>query len=240
METNNNINNLIQTIIGCGCLTNVKFIDAFIGNAPSGSSSFYTCPANRRALVLSVSAYNSTGSSIGIATTITISATTYFVRGESLNPGHTEIDRPIILEAGEIFGVNTSGTGINFWPVIIEYDNKNSLRSFKKTGIVSGNNTLYTVPVNKKTFITDLNSAYGYNPVVYYTFSGTPTTDWKLYVVNNGDTPNDNTNLIAKGTSFPAINQITTSATMYTGDYLVFNSTSSDTSQLMWANIYEE
>lgn len=227
-------------------LPNGKFVRVAGSNLPTGNNDLYTCPANKRAMVLASTAYNASAGTITVFEQVKISGT-YYNLTQPIGAGTGVITSSgataYVLEANEILSVNTATTaGLNIWYAVYEFDNTAALKTVKLTSFINGDNTLYTVPAGKTAFIIDL-IGQGNSPstagFIYFQKSG-GTINLSVNVVNSGGSP-ASTNLIKPTTS---INQSTRtlilgSITLGAGDFINVNSGSTNGTQIFWANILE-
>jgi hypothetical protein len=180
-------------------LINAKFISVntyFAASTGGTKNNVYTCPAGRRAYVMSLFVANNVGgTSSTFSTLVNVGGTSYQIGSlSSTTPagGNTTVlgTAVYVLEAGEVLQVaNTTTTSFSVFGTIVEFDNTSPLKSVKLLTLSSGENTIYTVSTGKSAVLLPptpvFTSSSGNYGVTYRNDSG-GTRTLKLYVVPNG------------------------------------------------------
>lgn len=227
-------------------LTGMKYVRAFVPNAGSGNVDVYTAPAGKRAMINAHGAYNTTGSSISFYPAIKVSGTYYKLRTAlgclANSPNQVATAVCFILEPGETFAINTTGTGLNLHARVVEYDNTVPLYMAKKlSSWSSGDNTIYTVPANTMAVLVDGVGAVQQNTTSlnYYNSSGgSVTIAW--YSVASGQSVGS-TYQVGSSTSIAndAVSNVVVSHTLSAGDFISLNVNSASNTQVAWVVVAE-
>jgi hypothetical protein len=149
-----------------------------------------------------------------------------------------------VLEAGESIAVNVNQQPCNVWGGVWEFDNTSNLKSAKLTSFVSGNNTVYTVPVGKTAAVlpntfTPCNGSVG---TFSYGNSAGVSRTVSFNLVNSGGSPGS-TNQICPSTSVPSQNVVFSpqiiGLTMAAGDFFSVNTDGNDAGQFAFCTVVE-
>lgn len=137
---------------------NPTYPNAYAISGGLGNVDLYTVPAGRKAIVIDIMVTNSTVSTITYYTQVkiggtyfrTCNATTESAAGIGHNYaiGGTRNCSQMVMNAGEIFGINTDVTGLSVWSNIIEFDSGSPISRASLTTMTAGDNTLFTVPAS--------------------------------------------------------------------------------------------
>lgn len=236
----------LDLIVGGVPLQGIAMRSARVGAAGSGYSDAYTCPHNKRALVVDCYAHNATLGSItaaifmkrlGAYYPLTVSA----VLGAGATVGF--MAAPFVLEPNEVISFNANAAGANVWFKILEYDKTVGLYSPRALGLAAGDNVLYECPARRGGVLlgaTTLSPANGTNSIIYLNGSSGSVTR-TLYVAPAGETPSSSNRAfpptaIAAG----AASQMSFRAgTLEAGDRVVLNVDSGAAGQVAWCNVAE-
>lgn len=224
-------------------LINAVYKTGFVGNAGTGNIDLYTAPAGKRALIRGFVAGNSTGGSLNATPQVKISAT-YYNLGALIAVGATGFNSAsvgFVLEPGESFAVLTSGTGLNLWATIIEYDSATPLFSARLTSFSTGDNTLYTVTTGKsaQTLTQATNALNLAGQIMYWNNSGGART-YSIYSVANGGSKGS-TNQLVFGASLANATTIISNlfSNISSGDFIVINVDAGTATQFAFMTVAE-
>lgn len=229
-------------------LQNIKFPSGQLANAGSGDIDAYTCPTNRRAMILSVQAYNTAGTTTNWHPQVKISGTYYQLQVDSAigTLGQATLSSSsinYILDPNEIFSIHTSQSGLNLILRIVEFDNTSNIKSSKLTTLASGNNTVYTCPANKTAMLLSgeliplyatsatqacyMNNSGGSRNIIWYVVpSGQSVGSTYQFITTTAVGSNTRSNL-------------TLMASLNTGDFIVINTNANTATQMAWVNVLE-
>jgi hypothetical protein len=148
------------------------------------------------------------------------------------------------LESGETLAINTSQAGLNFWYSIFEYDATYPIYSPKILNLISGDNTIYTVPSGKTA------SGLGGNMVTTIVAANRSsfrcinvsggTAQYTLYFIPNGGVKGVSnqvsaaTNVSNNNGFFPQVIPC-----LNGGDFVVLNTSVGTGIQTAWMNVVE-
>jgi hypothetical protein len=235
-----------------GQFPNLKYPAVRTSAAISGNNLLYTVPAGRKALVVDYIVSNSTASAIVNYPFVRIGGVDYRT-GASFNEpangwGHnysfaSSRSQPIVLNAGESFGVVTDAAGLTIWAHIIEFD---ELSPFSRADIrnwTAGANTLLLVPANKTIAIGAMGLTSGNLPapnatgIVYFNASGATRTLSAINIVPFGEG-------VALANQFATTNNVFNNTlfskffhgNLAAGDSIVLTSDSDAAGQFAWCN----
>jgi hypothetical protein len=245
-----------STFGGEGCLSpvgtllpNASFKTSIKSFTSTGNNDIYTCPANKRAIITEITAFNGHASSSStMVGMVKIGGVYYPATTSATVTAQQPNSRSItyILEAGETVAVSMTQQPFNVVCSIMEFDNTSNLKSVKITTagtMTSGDNTVYTVPNGKSALVVN-------NTLTMC--SGTQGTltagndvggiTYKWNVVPSGGSVGT-TNQIS-GTLTPASgqagsNQIVTSFTLGAGDFISVNASASTSNQIAFITVVE-
>lgn len=246
---------------------NPTFISAIIRftGATTGPRTVYTVPANRRAVAVSLTLYNDTGSAANFQLTVNIGGTHYPVNpaSASIAAGASLNQFPLgcpILEAGEIFEINNNaGTSYNVVVGVVEFDNTSSIRSVRifsdgvttagNSGkIVNGDAIMYQVTSGKTAYILSLgaqaapSSPLSLAPGTGFGYSNISGANRTIHfnIFANGGTAG-NTNQITAPTTGTNATETSSglSSTLGSQDCLSINCNSNAAGQMSWVNVIE-
>lgn len=222
-----------------------KGVRGSIENIGSGDIDVYTVPSGRKAIITGSTAYNTAGTTTTLFHQIKVGGTYYRISSNSTvnTITGTNIVLPnIVLEAAEVYAINTSQAGLNLALRIIEFDQSSPLKSPKILTLSNGNNTLYTCPSGKTAMMIASNVEIGDGGAShnYVNNSGAAKTiTWNA--VPSGGSPGS-TNQVSASTS---VNDDTRNAvsngpvSMEPGDFIVINTSAGDATQTAWTNLIE-
>lgn len=138
-----------------GRMPNPTFPKAYVNNTINGNNDVYTVPANRAAVVFSLTVANFGANNPTYFPQFKTGGT-YYQIAAGVAVGATPQNAIVVnvttlfLSAGEILSLNANATGMSAWFSVIEFDSAttNITRGLITT-LSNGNNTLYTVPAGK-------------------------------------------------------------------------------------------
>jgi hypothetical protein len=138
-------------------LTNPVWRSAFIANAPAGDNDLYTCPVNRRAIVVYFSSLNLTGAGVVIHPRFK-NGGTYYRAGTNVTNNANSMSFGFLaqsypLEAGETFTVNTAALGLNLAARIVEFDATHPYKAVRLFSPGAGDSIVYQCPAGKRAVI---------------------------------------------------------------------------------------
>lgn len=217
--------------------------------AGSGTTGVYTVPANKRAFVWA-NLYNTTVGSLNYSSSLSKDGGSTFkqiTNQAALGAGAASVAGAsfLILEAGDIFAINTSGAGINIFPSAQLFSNTSRIKQAIFTAFASGDNIVYTCPGGKTAvFVQSTAGPYANTAPTLFMVNGTGgsvTYQAKL-------TPSGGSTLLL-GASTAVVGAVTSvnsglvtnGANIYlnAGDALVINSGSATAGQMFIGNVYE-
>ena len=220
---------------------------------PAGDQALYTVPTGKKALVTDMWVTNPTAGSIGYFPKLTTPNGT-FQLGASKSEGAAGIGHnynggasnsiPIVLNAGEIFIINSSALGMSVWVSIIEFDASSALSRWDIQTWVNGNNVLYTHPAGKTVVFGAVSYSAINNPVATLTgfnvfnASGSTRTYVGPYIVPSAGSPSTanqfgGSNALISGQGFAKFFP----GGLATGDTIVITtSDANNTGQIAWIN----
>jgi hypothetical protein len=238
-------------------LNNFTAIKVFSSNIGTGDIDFsYTVPTGSRAVFVAFP-WNSTASSITYYPEVKIGGTYYPTAVKQTLANTTSattnaaLTYAIILEAGQKFAINTTGTGLNIVGTIYQFDTSSAVKSSVITTFINGNNTVYTCCSVGK------NSAFILGHIASF-YSGAATVGNLWGFNNTAGTLSYTWNFVPSGGSAGTSNQvgetISAAATSGTpvafthniemafnsGDLVSVNSTSTNANQIAWVNVVEQ
>ena len=225
-------------------LSGCDVMATFTSNISIGTTTLYTVPTGKKAMVLGGTGWNSSGGNI-VATWV------YGVGGvdHRMSPDttigtlaqHVVTPQTAFLNAGDTVKITTTtNNGLNQWTKILEFDANSQVKSVFLEAPASGNNTLYTVPTGKKAIIGATGAGFASAIVYFSNESGAAKTFY--------------CNLVPSGGAVATTNQITgnitandeaintsgnTNAVMAAGDFINVNLSAAATASLAWVNIFE-
>jgi hypothetical protein len=227
-------------------LTGVKYVSGYIGNMSTGDNIMYTAPAGKRAMINAYNVFNANASARNFYPIWRIGGVNYKFSGVlavsagAMNQVATSVN--IILEPGESFGINVTGSDVNAWARIVEYDDFTPIYAAKKVGSwSSGDNTIYTVPTGKNAILIDGVGMVAQNvtSMNYYNLSGgSRTIQW--HSVPNGGSPSATTRVsgsVAVGNDTRSTQVM--SHSLNSGDFIVLNTNATTNTQLAWVMVME-
>lgn len=251
MPVQNAINNSAVAFPGSVTVSGHNYVKAYASGIGSGDTDLYTAPPGKRAYVFQANLMNNTVTSTNVTYEIKVSSVYYPISiVYSAGSSSQEYDFPnIILEPGESFSINCSANAqLNAWINIFEYDSTSAIYTSKVLTLSNGDNTIYTVPSGKTSYILGLSGSLVF-PSVYFlkssfniiNFSGS-TNDYLAYCVSSGDVPSSSNSLITY--AYPVsgsqiFNIPNFFATLSQGDYFVVNTNSGSAGQTAYVNVME-
>lgn len=246
-------------------LPNVKFISAtqrFAAPGIGANNIVYTCPSNRRAILMFVGLYNDTGASSTFQLKLnSLGGGTFYplaaVSASIAQAGSTSLNAGagLIMEATDVVVVtNATNTSFNVIAQIVEFDNTANLKSVRiisdgsttagNSGkIVNADAIMYQVPVGKNAFListpSPLGGLNGSSALQFLNASGGNRTV-HLNVFANGGTAGATNQITAATTGTSATNTgFLISFTMASQECLSINSNANTAGQLAFVNVLE-
>ena len=140
-----------------------------------------------------------------------------------------------ILEPGESFAFSTTGNGVNVQASFILFPSSLGIRTVRMTSFINGNNTFYTAPAGKRAFNWP---AVQTMAIVYHQSSGAPI-NVKGYLVPKSGSPSLGNVQYQKPVASASI-YLMTSSPLYDGESFVLNVDSTDSTQTLWMNVFEQ
>lgn len=220
-------------------------VSSFFSNCGSGNIDLYTVPSGKKLLVsYQLNFYNNTAGSLDIYLAIKVSGTYYKISNTSTIAANTsagaQLPSVIVLNAGETIAVVTTGAGVNVALQLHEFSDTEKIKTERILSLASGDNTLYTVPANKKAIILSTTNYITGNPgtISVSNYSG-GTRTLKFYSVKSGNAISDsykiagNTSISNNATGSGNVNQSLTD-----GDFLALN-TNAASNQVAWVTLFE-
>jgi len=206
-------------------------------NLSATTTDIYTAPSGTRVLWNMYA--STTNATPGTVTLKVKSSGNYYkiASTPSFTPSLTTINSvspalAYVLESGESVAVTTTQQGVSIWVTAVMIPTTSFLKTIKST-LVSGDNTVYTVPTGYKVMGV-LSSglggpANGVGDAITQSSGGNLTYKryWNSIQIDPG---------IVVTSGAPLGNQM---VNLNSGDVIVVNSTSSDVSQLYWTTVYE-
>lgn len=222
---------------------------------PAGDQALYTVPAGKKALVVDLWVTNPTAGSITYFPKLTTPNGTFQI-GASVTEGAAGIGHnygnngtlgrsiPIVLNAGEIFIINSSALGMSVWVSVIEFDASSALSRWDIQTWVNGNNVLYTHPAGKTVVFGNIGYSSTNSPVpsltgvVISNGSGSTRTYVGPYIVPSAGSPSTanqfgGSNAVFNGSIFTKYFP----GGLAAGDTIVITtSDANNTGQIAWVN----
>jgi len=227
---------------------NASFKSSIKTFSSTGNNDIYTCPANKRAIITEMTAFNghATNSSSMVAM-LKIGGVYYPATPSTSIIAQSTGTRSVtyVLEAGETIAINMTQQPFNVVVSIMEFDNTSNLKSAKVTTstLTSGDNTIYTVPNGKSALV--LNNTLTMCSGTQGTFTagnnsgGNVTYKWN--VVPSGGSVGTNNQMSASTTisTGAGSSQTLTSFSMGAGDFINVNLSSGTADQIAFVTVVE-
>ncbi len=146
---------VLDTIGNLVLCPNAAAVQLFAYDQAANYTDLYTVLPSRKAIVGSWSANNQSGSTsdtylalkrAGVYYRISVLRTLLTVQGINDNMGNF----PFVFEAGDVIAVFATNTNMNTKLAVVTFDSSSALKSIVKTGLTSGDNTVYTCPTGKR------------------------------------------------------------------------------------------
>lgn len=230
-------------------LPNSKFVSVLKPSIATGVQDLYTAPPNRRAIVTLVCGLNLTGLSVTYNFQVKFGSPTYFRLSPATVLGNGAAivalaPNNYILEPGDTVAFNSNtGAGFNLSMIVVEFDNTSKLSSKKVTGLTTGANTVYTVPIGKTALLVSSSTASFQLNATLLAFVACgavgATVNWHL--CNSGDTVSSANQYTANQTL--AANGLVNSvleASLVATQFVAVNVTAGDAAQWAWINVVEQ
>jgi len=227
-------------------LLEYSFKGGIFEDLASGNNDLYTVPAGKKAVVLEPHRlYNNTGGSVSSYSQIKISGT-YYRLGLAISQGansggNVTFNNSIVLNAGESYSINTGSTGQSVFVSIVEFSDAVPVKRIGSFALASGDNTIYTVPANKKAALITFSSPglnAGASTRMVNTSGGSVT--YTPYSIESGQAKAAKyQNEAAAAVGNNAQSTISFSPQLSDGDYLLINSTSGTAGQTIFGTVIE-
>lgn len=220
---------------------------------PAGDQALYTVPVGKKALVSDLWVTNPTAGGITYFTKLTTPNGTFQLgagktegaAGIGHNYGNNGANSiPIVLNAGEVYSINSSALGMSVWLAIIEFDASSALSRWDIQTWINGNNVLYTHPAGKTVVFGTIGFTSINNPVatmtsfMLFNASGSTRTYVGPYIVPSAGSPSTanqfgGSNALISGQAFAKHFP----GGLTTGDTIVITtSDANNTGQIAWIN----
>ena len=175
-------------------LSGAKFKRVIAKQIPIGNNDIYTCPAGKKALIMSQQSttkfFNTSVGNIGVTVNIKISGVYRQWAGLSTigaGAGIVSNHLSMLLLAGESFSLITiTNNGLNVFLPVIEFDESSPISRGLILDPAIGANTLYTCPVGKSACALFQSFNMNTSQLVGYNNSATPT-NFIMHFVPLGD-----------------------------------------------------
>ena len=228
---------------------NASFKSSIKTFSSTGNNDIYTCPANKRAIITEMTAFNghATNSSSMVAM-LKIGGVYYPATPSTSILAQSTGTRSVtyVLEASETIAINMTQQPFNTVVSIMEFDNTSNLKSAKLTTagtLTSGDNTVYTVPNGKSALV--LNNTLTMCSGTQGTFTagnnsgGNVTYKWN--VVPSGGSVGTTNQMSASTTisTGAGSSQTLTSFSMGAGDFISVNLSSGTADQIAFVTVVE-
>lgn len=190
----------IQTQLDVAPITNERltaqtFPNAIAGNIGSGDIDIYTCPVGKRAIVNMITLSNTAGTTTTYFMQLKVSSVYYRISSSATLTAGTSTNLQsysLILEAGESLSINTSQAGLNVFPTIIEFPNTAKSRTIKNLSIVSGDNTIYTVPSGKTAILLSATTIRAGTGAIQYVNTSASTATYSMHISSSTSSASTN------------------------------------------------
>jgi hypothetical protein len=213
----------------------------------SGDLDIYTPPSGRKALFYEVRFYNDSASPVTAYTELKIGGSYYPLSSLAGSIGANNVlvapsTNPFILDSTVTMAVNVAtGSVVNVWPMIIEFDANAPIRSVWLTALPNNTDaTVYTVPAGKKAVLLNSTlSIAGTGGLNFMNTSGSnKTIHWNI--VPSGGSP-ATTNLATQvGTSVTNnMSSLGSPLVIGAGDFISINDSANTATQIAWVNVLE-
>lgn len=202
----------------------------------SGDNSIYTCPASKICAVVG-QVFNTTAGNLSYHYTISYdSGSTWrlaFSSTGTVNAGSQATLTPMMqytgLKAGEQFGANTAGTGINFQGTAYSWSSTAKLQKFEKTGsFVSGDNTVFTCPTTV-CYVVSLQVNNANSTQLNITNETGGSIAYTMNIVPNGGSASSSNAAYGASVSNNTTGAATCNCSLNSGDFISINTTSTGT-----------
>lgn len=232
------INNILEVPITDVTYPVVRTTDSVDGTI------LYTVPSGKQAIVSGALVCSSAACNVHID---------YSVNGEVVSTDEitfagadrlssTGLNAPVILQTGDTATLRTSSANASPRMLIMQFNPVTGLSSSALGSLSAGDNTLYTVPLNKKAYLCSINSgSLSTSFMTYANYSGDARAV-NMQIVPYGTSPGSS-NMIAKNSTFPDGANMTPFCAygfpLNSGDYVLVNTSVSTATQNAWVNYYE-
>lgn len=228
-------------------LTGQRWVNGYVSGAPIGVTDIYTVPANKTALLGRAISYNNAGASTGSVEAffaIKSGGNYYQVTGSTIYTSGTQTNTVLdfFLHSGESLAISGAlASGLNVTAGIIEFDSNVPLYRKGSLELVSGNNTLYTVPAGKSAQILDSNLGFTFVSVVHYGNYGGAASLYSINLVPSGGTVGENNKFIVPTNLNAQAARVLIPAGfgLNSGDYVNLAITMGSSTQVGFVNVME-
>lgn len=233
-------------------LRGLVYVPVVGSNLPTGNNDLYTVPARRKALIMpGARIYNPSGGNIDSYLELKVGASYYRLSGTTTLTTGTGANAvgagdAMVLGPGESIAVNCATTaGLNIRMSALEFDASDTrLATARILALASGDNTLYTCPLDKTAALL----APGGNGGLIDNFNGE-----QIIVNDSGGSLNYYTHVVPRGGAAGSTNQLYPAtavadkaiggfrsyATLGPGESLHVNSSGAGAGQTTWITYYE-
>lgn len=229
-------------------MSGLKYVPIVGANLATGDTDLYTVPAGRKALVERFArTYNPSVGNITTYRELKVSGTYYRLESNAtlttLTGGTPNFQSDIVLNAGESLSVNAATTsGLNFRGGAWEFDASDTrLATSRILALVSGDNTLYTVPAGKTAWVIFASTTGNNGQVVVSNATGGSLNYYINVVPSGGSAGSTNQLYPATAIADQTILQFVGPSMLAAGDFISVNSSGPDAGshQIAWVTYYQ-
>jgi len=186
-DLTNSITNLYPSFGNPKFISLVRGIDDYL---PAGSTTLYTVPQGRRALIFQYLLFKN--NTVGAITAYATNGTKRFTASVSISANNwNPISFNRVLEYGENLTVVTSAQGLVPYGGIVEFDDDSPLKTIYNATLPDALTTIYTCPAGKIAFpVASPSTNYiGYSVSITIYNSTLSSATISVYQVKAGDSP---------------------------------------------------
>jgi hypothetical protein len=239
-----------STVINGMPATNVSYPVVRGQNLATGNTDLYTVPAGKRLLVMAGGGVNTSAASVTWYAEIKTGGAYFmgFINPAAVAAGANTAatSSAFIFEAGESFSVNTTGPGLNVFFAAVQFDNTSPFFMARKVGLVTGPNTIYTVPAGHSAIVLAASGAFSWTNASIITVSALAVAPGLITacVVPAGGSATCAANSINEvgfvtGAALNTGRINLPGIVMNAGDFIVLNVATGDPTQLAWLPVLQ-